>query len=274
MFVTVEGQSVFVATGGKTFDAKHPTIVFIHGAGMDGTAWQLPARWFAHHGWSVLVPDLPGHGRSAGPARASVAAMVDFVEALLKAQGVTSAALVGHSMGGAIALETAARLGSRALGLGLIGTSATIPVGPGLLQSAKDAPEKAYRMMVEGIQGRRAKLGGSPAPGLWMTGLSHATFLRGPRDVLATDLAACNVWETGKTAAAKVACPTLVLSAADDVMTPAKRGVELAGLIAGAKSVVLKGVGHNIMAEAPDDLLDNLIAAFGKGDAINRAAVA
>ena len=66
----------YAYTGGKAFDAKLPTVVFVHGALHDHSAWTLAARWFAHHGHGVLALDLPGHGRSsqvrdmAGPAEA------------------------------------------------------------------------------------------------------------------------------------------------------------------------------------------------------------
>jgi pimeloyl-ACP methyl ester carboxylesterase len=42
--------------------------VFIHGAQHDHSVWTLQSRWFAHHGFGVLAVDLPGHGRSEGPA--------------------------------------------------------------------------------------------------------------------------------------------------------------------------------------------------------------
>ena len=65
MKLTVDGTSTFVATGGRDFDPALPAVVLLHGAGFDHTAWALQTRWFAHHGFGVLAPDLPGHGRSA-----------------------------------------------------------------------------------------------------------------------------------------------------------------------------------------------------------------
>ena len=133
MEIVVGGQTTFVATGGREFDPSKPCIVFIHGAGCDHISWVHQARWFAHHGWSVLAPDLPGHGRSAGTAPTSIAAMADWTESLMDAAGIAKAAVAGHSMGGAIALELAGRPNSRVTHLGLIGTAAEIPVGKALL---------------------------------------------------------------------------------------------------------------------------------------------
>src|SRR6202044_3737890 len=78
MLLSVNGIETFVATGGREFDVSQPTIVLLHGAGFDHTAWALHSRWFAHHGYGVLAPDLPGHGRSAdAPPLASIAEMAD-----------------------------------------------------------------------------------------------------------------------------------------------------------------------------------------------------
>ena len=77
MNVTVNGMSAFVSTGGRDFDPSLPSVVLIHGAGFDHSTWALHSRYFAHHGFSVLAPDLPGHGRSAGPALRTIAEMAD-----------------------------------------------------------------------------------------------------------------------------------------------------------------------------------------------------
>ena len=98
---------------------------------MDHTIWALQTRYFAHHGRSVLAPDLPGHGRSGGPALESIAAMADWVDAFLQTAGIATAALVGHSMGALIALETAARFGARVRALALLGAAALMAARPG-----------------------------------------------------------------------------------------------------------------------------------------------
>lgn len=260
MEIVVGGQKTFVATGGRAFDASKPCIVFVHGAGCDHMSWVLQARWFAHHGWSVLAPDLPGHGRSEGTAPASITAMADWVESLMDAAGVTKAAVVGHSMGGAIALELAGRENSRVTHLGLIGTAAAIPVGKALLEAAANAPDAAYDMMTTWAHAPAARIGGCATPGIWLTGTSRRIFDRNASGVLANDLALCNVWTSGKDSAARVACPTAVILGALDVMTPPKRGAELATSIEGARVTTLPGTGHMIMFEAPDACLDALIA--------------
>src|SRR3979490_277768 len=142
MQMSVNGIETFVATGGREFDLSQPTIVLLHGAGFDHTTWALHSRWFAHHGYSVLAPDLPGHGRSSGAALPTIADMADWTAALIDAAGAAKARLIGHSMGSLIALETSARHPDKVSGLGLIGTAATMTVGPALLNVTQaNAPD-------------------------------------------------------------------------------------------------------------------------------------
>src|SRR5450755_3034533 len=113
MHLQVDDRSVFAATGGRQFEPGQPAVVMLHGAGMDHIVWALPARSLAHRGRSVLAVDLPGHGRSEGPALTSIAAMAAWVVRLLDAAHLQEAALVGHSMGSLISLETAAQAPAR-----------------------------------------------------------------------------------------------------------------------------------------------------------------
>ena len=85
MDLKVDGRKVYAATGGRPFDPALPAVLLLHGAGMDHTVWQLPARWLAWHGHSVLAVDLPGHGRSEGPALASVPELAQWLGRALDA---------------------------------------------------------------------------------------------------------------------------------------------------------------------------------------------
>jgi pimeloyl-ACP methyl ester carboxylesterase len=255
MKLSVNGIETFAATGGREFDASLPTVVFLHGAGFDHSAWALHTRWFAHHGFTVLAPDLPGHGRSPGPALPTIAAMADWTAALLKAAGATKAHLIGHSMGSLIALETAARHPDKVSALGLIGTAATMTVGPDLLKAAKANDQAAVDMVSIWGLGFSAELGGSLAPGLWMHGGAQRTLRGCAPGVLFNDLSACNAYQDALAAAASVKVPTTVILGERDMMTPARAGKALAAAIPHARTVVLPGAGHMIMAERPDDLL-------------------
>jgi len=255
MKLSVNGCQTFVATGGRAFDPALPTLVFLHGAGFDHSAWAQHTRWFAHHGFSVLAPDLPGHGRSPGPALATIAAMADWTAALLDAAGAAKARLVGHSMGSLIALETAARHPAKISALSLIGTAAAMTVGPDLLAAAEANDSAAVDMVSIWGLGFRAELGGSLAPGLWMHGEAQSVPRHCQPGVLFNDLSACNSYQNANAAAAQVTVPTTLILGERDMMTPAKAGKALGAAIANSRVVVLPGAGHTMMAERPDQLL-------------------
>ncbi len=255
MQLTIGGFETFIATGGKAFDRSQPTIVLLHGAGMDHTAWALHSRWFAHHGHNVLAPDLPGHGRSAGAPLRTIAAMADWTAALLDAAGVATAKLVGHSMGSLVALEAAARHPERVSALALIGTAAMMTVGPDLLKAAEANDHAAIDMVSIWGLGFQAELGGSLAPGLWMHGGAQRVLERCRPGVLFNDLSACNSYQDAAKAAAKIAVPATVILGERDMMTPARAGKALAALLPNSRTVVLAGAGHMMMVERPDELL-------------------
>jgi pimeloyl-ACP methyl ester carboxylesterase len=258
MDLAVDGAGVFAATGGRRFDPALPTVVFLHGAGMDHTAWALQARFFAHHGRAVLAVDLPGHGRSDGAPLTSIALLAAWTFRLLDAAGAATAALVGHSMGALIALEAAATSPSRVRSLALLGIAERMPVHPDLQASADAGEQLAPELVAAWGHGRSGHVGGNPAPGLWMMGGALSLLERAPRGALATDLAACNGYGGSLSAAARVACPALLLLGAADRMTPPAKARPLAAAIKGARTVVLPDAGHMLMTERPDAVIDAL----------------
>jgi pimeloyl-ACP methyl ester carboxylesterase len=126
MIVSLGEKRLFVARGG----GEKRALLFIHGAGMDRTVWALQARALARRGVPVFAFDLPGHGRSFGPALASIEAMAAMVTDLVAALRLGRVVLAGHSMGALIALEAASLLGARAAGLALFGVTPSMAVHP------------------------------------------------------------------------------------------------------------------------------------------------
>jgi pimeloyl-ACP methyl ester carboxylesterase len=255
MRVLVNGFDAYVATGGKKFDPALPVIVFLHGAGMDHSVWALLARSFAHHGFGVLAPDFPGHGRSTGTPLSSIAALADWTAALIDAAGVAKARIVGHSMGTLIGLETAARHPGKVSGLGLIATAAPMRVSDDLLNAAKADDHAAIDMMSIWGEGYRATLGGSLAPGLWMLGGAERLLERARPGVIFADLSACNRYQDALAAAAKISVPSVVIQGSRDVMTPLKGGKAIAAAIPGCRLVMIEGAGHMLMSERPEEVL-------------------
>ena len=253
----VDGRMARASTGGVAFDPSRPLVVFLHGAGMDRTVWASQTRYFGYRGRAVLAVDWPGHGASEGPPLASVEAMAAWVWALVDAAGVREAALVGHSMGSLAALAAAAAAPERCAKLALLGTAAAMPVNPALLKATRDDPAAAARVIVSWGFGARGRFGGAHTPGLWIAGGGLALLARGAA-ALATDFAASDAWRSGPEAAAKVACPTLIVAGDEDRMTPPGAEAPLMAALRDARREVIADCGHMHMAEQPARTLDAL----------------
>lgn len=258
MRTTVDGEPIFTYTGARDFDSAQPSIVFVHGNGLDHTVWVLQSRYFAHHEFNALAIDLPGHGRSGGDALCDISAYADWTARYLDALSIDRAALVGHSMGSLIALETAARHPERVSHLALIGTSSPMPVTDQLLDAAQADDHSAFDMI--NIWGHAiGHLGGHRAPGMWMMGSAIRLLERSGPGVLHSGLKACNEYQHGLDSAAKVQCPTVLVLGELDMMSPPKRALAVAQSIPNARKVMVPRCGHMLMAERPDEVLEALI---------------
>lgn len=263
MELSVNGNSVYAYSGGKPLAPALPAVLFIHGAELDHSCWALQSRWFAHHGYSTLAIDLPGHGRSGGAALSSIADMASWIVALQDAAAIPRAALVGHSMGALAALATAATFPQRVTRIALLGIAVPMPVSQALLDAAKSDEKRAQAMINLWSHSPRGQIGGNTAPGMWMFGMNRRLMERAAPGVLLTDLSACNDYRVGLEHAAAVACPALILSGSQDQMAPQKATQSLAKVLPGAKQVILAGAGHAMMAEQPDAVLDTLREFLG-----------
>lgn len=260
--LSVDGHSIFAATGGADFDPALPTIIFIHGASMDRSVWAVQARYFAHRGYGVLAVDLPGHGKSKGALLPSIGDIADWVMRLMDAAGVKTAVLAGHSMGSLPVLEAAARYPERVERAIMLGISVPMMVADALLDNAEANNSAAHDMVNIWGHSMTAQIGGNTAPGIWRTGGGLRLLERGGDGVLHNDMKACNDYTTGLEAAAKVACPATLILGDGDMMTPPKRARDLMAALPDARMIVLKGCGHMMMSEQPNETLDAMIAAL------------
>lgn len=254
----VQQQPAYVYTGGKPFDPSKPSVVFIHGAANDHSVWTLQARYFAHHGWNAMAVDLPGHGKSFGEAKTSVAAYADWIIDLFDHGGIGKVALVGHSMGSLIALDCAARYGGRVTQVALLGASAPMPVSDALLDAARHRPAEAFDLLNIWGHAPQLKWGRNPTPGT-SSMMAYRRLLEQSRPgVLAADLAVCHGFLPDDAFFSRIAAPVLVVAGTHDLMTPPKSAQGLSARFAGGRYLLLEGTGHALMQEAPGKTLDAL----------------
>lgn len=237
-----------------------PALLLIHGAGHDHGVWDTIAPALAAAGHRVIAPDLPAHGASAGEALHDIEAMAGWVLALADALGVDSLRVGGHSMGSLVALAVAARAPERVRALYLLGSLAPMPVAPFVLDAVRSDPPQGWALINKFSFAPAEVIGTQARAALEAANLERMQ--RQGAQVLATDLAACDHWHDGLQAATRVRCPVLLLSGDCDRMTPADavRPLRDAFTRGAARLVVLPGVGHASMQEAPQQLVDAMLA--------------
>ncbi len=279
MIIDLDGVPVRAATGGVDPSGTDPIVVLVHGAGMDGTVWQLQTRYLAHHGFRPLAVDLPGHGQTPGPPLESIPEMADWLARFIEAataqldgngetdadpvdsaggdkgavngSGARAVDLVGHSMGTFISLELASRRPELARSLVLLGTAAAMPVHPDLLTAAADDLPAAAALMTAWGHDRPAHVGLNPTPGLWMLGGARALVESSPPGSLVADFEACANYHGATTTAAGVGCPVAVAVGLGDKMTPPRAAAELVAELTSPTVVELPDTGHMMMVENP-----------------------
>jgi len=227
-----------------------PTLLLIHGAGGNHLHWPPELRRLP--GASVCALDLPGHGRSAGPARRTIADHASAVIGFLDTAHITRAVLVGHSMGGAIAQWIALTHPNRVGGLVLIGTGARLRVAPAILNGVLTDFEGTIDFV-------NSCLWAQGAPGELIRRARRILAETSP-EVMYGDYVACDTFDVmGRVG--EIATPTLVITGTADRLTPHKYGVYLADHIPGARLFTVEGGGHMMVLEQPD-VVGQAVAEF------------
>ncbi|NNE95368.1 MAG: alpha/beta hydrolase [Acidimicrobiales bacterium] len=261
--LTVDGRRVHIRTGGVTVEPDAPTVVLVHGAGMDGTVWSQQTRYLSMRRVRALAVDLPGHGQSQGPALSTVPAMGTWLAQLLQQLG-GPVVLAGHSMGTYVALEAASAHPELVNSLVLLGTASNMPVHPDLLEAAQHDLPRAASLMTGWSHAPGSRIGDNPTPGLWMTGGVEALVERSGPGVLLTDLEACARFTGADELAGLISCPVAVVIGAHDKMTPPPAARALAAKMVNATSVdlvELPDAGHMTLTEEPRAVRKTVLAA-------------
>lgn len=217
-------------------------LVALHG-NFASSAWWADLLAAPPEGWRILAPDLPGFAGTEHDGEVSIAAYADWLEAWLAEQGVSRPVLLGHSLGGAVVLETAARDPQRYAGLIL---AASAPLS-GLV-----TPEEHYpvlELLRQDTSLREMSLGalfpsGRPANFARLVedaGRMASTHFSGNARALAG-------WRVD---AARIGgLPVLVLGGElDTLVTPELVQAQAAAL--GTSATVLPGRGHGFPQEDP-----------------------
>lgn len=231
-----------------------PAMVLIHGYPLDHTIWQ-PMLPYLEKNLHLIMPDLRGHGASlVSRDPYEISTLADDLEGLLDHLKVPKAILVGHSMGGYVALAFARTHADRLLGLALVAS-----------RSLADSPEQkeGRRKSIETIQaqGIQSVVGGMPGR---MTSVPEiAGDLRDlisrmqPEGVIQALQAMMNRQDTTSILAG-LQIPVLVVAGVEDQLIPVTESRQMEHLSDQVEYVEMTGVGHVPMLESPQRLASSL----------------
>jgi pimeloyl-ACP methyl ester carboxylesterase len=238
-----------------------PPLLLVHGLGGAASNWvELVPAVVHRHG--VVVPDLPGHGGSSPlPAAPTLSPFADVLEALIAHESIAPAVVVGHSLGGLVALRLALRHPD-AVGALVLAAAAGISSGTRARQAAVTTLMLArparfvapFRGLVARVRWLRYPVFGyfQAADPAVLSPAAVKGFLAAP--ALHTD-----VFDAGRALVADdprvdldaVRCPCVVVSGARDQMVPVADALEYARRLRAPLRTV-PDCGHLLIGERPD----------------------
>ena len=275
--------SRFVRAGGLSWHVQvmgsGPAVLLLHGTGASTHSWRGVAPLLADR-FTVVIPDLPGHGFTGSPdaAQMSLPGMARLVTALLHALGLAPAVIVGHSAGAAIAMRISVeeRVRPEAIVsvngalLKLQGAGVLFPAIARVLAATPVAWIFSRQASQPGTVDRLLAGSGSrvdPQDARW-----YARLFSDPSHV-AGALGMMSRWDLGALDLARVSVPvTLVVGSNDRMIAPAD-ATRAAARLPDGRVVTLPGLGHLAHEEDPERLA-HLIADAADAAAPARRAVA
>jgi pimeloyl-ACP methyl ester carboxylesterase len=221
-------------------NARH-VLLLIHGAGGSHLVWPGAVRSLP--GATVYALDLPGHGRSWGRGRSSIADYARVVVEWMATSGVPPAIWVGHSMGGAIAQWAALHYPECVAGLILVATGARLRVSPQILEGLRSNFHRTVELITEWSWG--------VDPPARLVEAGRRMLLSADPQVMEGDYRACDAFDV-MDRLGEIRAPALVIGGTADRMTPIKYAEYLTAHILDARLVRIERAGHMVMLEQPE----------------------
>jgi pimeloyl-ACP methyl ester carboxylesterase len=234
-------------------------LLLIHGFPLDHAVWtQLASRLETK--FDVIMPDLCGFGNSDKPqGDTSIAQMAADLAELLYALNVQAAYLVGHSMGGYVALAFAHAYPHRVLGLGLLGSQAAADSAETKAGRFATA-EKVELKGADAVAGMAEKLSANPS---FVPYFREIILRQHPEGLMAALKAMAGRADATKFMGS-FSFPVILVHGLADALIPPERAREMKALVPQASLLELPGIGHSSMLEAPDETARALLKFLDK----------
>jgi 3-oxoadipate enol-lactonase len=241
--------------------AVRPTLVFLHGIGGRASGWAPIQQACAAAGHTSLAWDMPGYGDSPSIAPYDFDGLADALALLMDTHDLHKAVLVGHSMGGMVALQMWARHPERVAGLVLAASSPAFGHGSGDFQQAfiaqRLAPIEAGHSMADVAD---TLVPSMVAPGFEGPGLAQAKACMASVTPTAYKAALGALVQFEQRAALPtITVPTLCIAGEHDRTAAPAVVQRMADKIDQAQYLCLPGVGHLLTFEQPDSFAQALL---------------
>jgi 3-oxoadipate enol-lactonase len=250
-------------------------LLMLQGLGVDHRGWALQRFPFGRH-YRCLAVDNRGVGGTAGAPRPySLEQMAADAVAVLDAEGVDAAHVLGASMGGVLAQILAVRYAERVRSLVLSCTACRHHEWRRELFERWAADVRARGMGAIGAdEGLRWLIGPRLHRrfGVWLNLIARLLLQADPESFAAQVQAILDISDELRFELPGVTAPTLVITGSQDLLTPLGDAEELAELIPGARLRELRGAGHALMVEAPNAFNHEVERYLGEIDAIGVSA--
>ena len=222
-------------------------IVLLHGLALDRSIWSSVVAAYASQA-RFITPDLRGHGQTpVGQADGTLGQIADDLKALLDALDIPQVCLLGHSMGGYIALEFAARYPERLASLVLL----TSNVRADAPEKAKGRLEDAQKVLHGGVPAFAAGMAGRLTKDLFLADQLRSQMETIDPGGLSNILVAIANRPDQRDLLPNLKVPVLAIAGADDQISAPAIALEAADLAMRGHKLLLPGVGHMPMLENP-----------------------
>jgi pimeloyl-ACP methyl ester carboxylesterase len=266
---TISGVRIFVHQSGTPARGKTP-IVLVHGWLLSHYMWRHIVGPLTQAGHSVIALDLPGFGESDRPSTASyrydTTAFSDTVLDLLDSLSIERAILCGMSLGGAVALVTAARHPERVERLALIDTVVyPTPLPPeGYAVKLPVVGQFLFRLAlarknIRAHMKRDIYFDPSFVTDEWVDYVWERAQRPGGVEAAHRALEILENPDTVMHSIAAVRAPTLIAWGEQDQLFPVAHGRRLHGQLTGSELRVIPACGHSPAEEKPEELLAALL---------------
>lgn len=245
----------------KTFSrvwGEGKPILVIHGWGQGGQAWEKTAPILADQGFQVILPDLPGFGKTAPPCRAwNLADYSDFLTAYLDRRQLNQAVLIGHSFGGQLAVFFTVNHPKR--------VGKLILIAPAIFRS-KSPRVKLIGRLAGWWRPVKGLFFPAKEPWLWrrlvsrLTGSTDYAKARGAMRETLTNILKVDV--SGLLAG--LTCPTLLIWGKRDRQVAVKLAVRGVALKPDLDLMIFDEAGHDLPFSQPEKLVEAVVKMVGK----------